>query len=216
MEDAVNLIKGVINVLSGIWGVILFPFAIVILYNKTVKIVGFVLMFLVGIFVYILIHDIHAHVNNRRLWIPFYERCFRLTVPVGGSSVFSECQFARSNMTLKVSHEMRGKHAISVWIPEKMKDFSPVKAAIRFKGKFCNQDGKPIFDFCSDDKFTKLWTWCRGKRGGSHEIYYKYSVPDDVPVDEELILEISPIGNVDDFLQMYPAAKIAVEKYSDK
>ena len=41
-------------------------------------------------------------------------------------------------------------------------------------------------------------------------------MPRDVPLDEELTLEIRPVGEVDDFVQMYPAAEIAVEKYSDK
>ena len=150
--------------------------------------------------------------------IPYFEKSVKksrsATSPMSGFyfGVFASCPFTREIATLKVTHVQRGNHAISVWIPEKMKDFTPVKADIKFIGQFRNRDGKPIFDFHSDDKFAKLWTWCRGNRGGSHEIYYKYSVPRDVPLDEELTLEIRPVGEVDDFVQMYPAAEIAVEK----
>ena len=210
-------IKGWGVLLSGIWGFILLPFAGVLIYSKKFKTIGIVLVIFVGLFVCMFLHDINAHIRGQRPWVPFYEWCFGSAIPIEGrSGVFANCPFTREIATLKVTHVQRGNHAISVWIPEKMKDFTPVKADIKFNGQFRNRDGKPIFDFHSDDKFAKLWTWCRGKRGGSHEIYYKYSVPRDVPLDEELTLEIRPVGEVDDFVQMYPAAELAVEKYSDK
>lgn len=216
MDYITRYVNALCSFVSGTWGMFILPFAIAMMHTKRLRLVGGVLLFFVGIFAFIFFHDFKAHLTNRRTWIPFYEWCFGLVVPVERNGVFSECSFSGSNVTMKVIHVQRGKHAISVWIPEKIKDFTPVKANIRLKGQFRNRDGKPIFNFCSDDTFAKLWTWCRGNRGGSHEIYCKYSAPRDVPLDEELILEINVIGEVGDFIQTYPDAVFSVEKYSDK
>ena len=62
----------------------------------------------------------------------------------------------------------------------------------------------------------KNWTWCRGERGGSGEVYCIYSVPKDVPLDEELTLQINVSGAVKSFLQAYPNAIFTVDKHSDK
>lgn len=202
--------------MSGVWGIFILPFAVEMACSRRFRLAGIVLLSSVGIFTFIFVHDLNAHLANRRPWIPFYEWCFSLAVPVERSGVFSECPFSGSNATMKVTHVQRGKHTISVWVPVRMEDFTPVKVNIKLKGQFRNGDGNPIFNFCSDDATARLWTWCRGDRGGSHEIYCKYCVPRDVPLDEELTLEINVVGDVTDFVQAYPGAMFSVEKYSDK
>lgn len=147
---------------------------------------------------------------------PFYEFCFGLAVPVERSSVFSECPFSISNATMKVTHVQRGKHALSVWIPDKMRDFTPLKAHIRIRAEFIDRDGKTVFVSSSDDTFAKSWTWCRGKRGGSREIYLIYSAPRDVPLDAELTLKIGIKGDGIGFADACPDARFSIERYSDK
>ena len=128
--NMLEYIKGWGFLLSGIWGFILLPFAGVLIYSKKFKAVGIVLMIFVVLYVCMFLHDINAHIRGRRPWVPFYEWCFGLAIPIEGrSGVFASCPFTREIATLKVTHDRRGNHAISVWIPEKMKARQPVASA---------------------------------------------------------------------------------------
>lgn len=204
------------HLLSGVWGIFVLPLAVEMSHAKRFRLIGVLLWAAVCAFACIFIHDLNAHLTNRRPWVPFYEFWFGLAVPVERSSVFAECPFSISNATMKVTHVRRGKHALSIWIPDKLKDFTPVNANIRIDAKFSNREGKRVFSFHSDDTFARLWTWCRGKRGGSREMYFIYSTPKDVPLDEELTVEITVAGEGCLFSQSYPGARFSIEKYSDK
>ena len=104
-------IKGWGFLLSGIWGFILLPFAGVLIYSKKFKAVGIVLMIFVVLYVCMFLHDINAHIRGRRPWVPFYEWCFGLAIPIEGrSGVFASCPFTREIATLKVTHDRRGNH----------------------------------------------------------------------------------------------------------
>ena len=216
-EDTIwEYMKAWFSVLSGIWGIILLPFAISCFYERKQKVVGLILMMLGGVYVFIFAHDLKAHLNNQRPWIPFYEWCFGLAIPAEGrSSVFATMPFDSEKSNIKVIHVRRGKHCVGIWIPDKMDDFTPVGPDIKLNCKFLNKQGRKVFEIPSDH-FAKNWTWCRGERGGSGEVYCIYSVPKDVPLDEELTLQINVSGDVDSFLRTYPNAFFTVEKYSDK
>ncbi len=216
-DSIYEYLKGWMSLLSGVWGFLIWPFAVVALCNKRRKIIGVILLVLVGLFISIFLHDLHAHFNNRRPWVPFYEWCFGLLIPVEGrSSIFAVVPFDSEGVTVKVVHVRRGNHSIGIWIPIKMDDFTPVGPDVRLNCNFLDRYGKVIFQVHSDSTFKKLWTWCRGDRGGSSEVYCKYSVPEDVPLDEELVLQINVSGEVRSFLRAYPNAIFTVEKYSDK
>ncbi|MGN0847737.1 MAG: hypothetical protein ACI4RA_10195 [Kiritimatiellia bacterium] len=205
------------SVLSGTWGLVLLPFAISTLHDRRHKLLGIALVAFVGVFAFVLTHDIYVYSRNQRTWIPFYERCFGLFVPIeGGRGVRATVSFDGDKASVKVRHVQRGNHSIGIWIPDKMKDFTPVGADVELNCTFRDDNGKVVFQIHSDNAFKKLWTWCRGNRGGSKEIYCKYRVPKDVPLDEELQLEIKVTGEVDKFLRQYPNAVLSVDKYSDK
>ena len=215
-DGILDWVNGWLSILSGIWGIILLPWAISLFCERKQKVIGTVLMMLVGFYVFILIHDINAHLKNQRPWIPFYEWCFGLAIPVEGrSSIFATAPFDREKVTIKVTHVRRGKHSIGIWIPDKMDDFTPVGPDIKLNCNFLNKHGGKVFEIPSDH-FAKNWTWCRGERGGSGEVYCIYSVPKDVPLDEELTLQINVSGAVKSFLQAYPNAIFTVDKHSDK
>lgn len=219
MTDGFSLeyMKTCYSFLSGTWGIILLPFAVSALYSRRCRLLGVVLMAFVGVFVFILLHDIYVYSKNQRTWLPFYERCFGMAAPIDGKSgVFATVSFDSDKTSVKVTHVQRGNHSIGIWIPDKKNDFTPVGADVELNCTFLDKSGKAIFQIHSDNMSKKLWTWCRGSRGGSKEIYCKYSVPKDVPLDEEVLLEISVTGKVNDFLRQYPGAAFSVDKYSDK
>lgn len=210
-------VKAWLRFLSGTWGVVLWPFGLFALCSGRRKFVGVILVALVGVFVLIFFHDINAHLRSRRIWLPFHEWFFGLAVPVEGrDGVFATVPFDGDNATIIVKHIQRGNHSLAVWIPDKMNDFTPVGPDIKLNCKFLDRHGKAIFQIHSDAGFKKSWTWCRGSRGGSKEIYCKYSVPNDVPLDDELQVKIKVTGEVNKFLKLYPNAVFSLDKYSDK
>lgn len=217
MDDAVDYIRGWLHLLSGIWGLLLAPVAIAVATDKKTRIAGIALIFLVGISGFIFIHDIHSHFAGKRPWIPFYEFVFGLAIPVDrDAGMLAHESFSTGTGKLKVEHVRRGNYAVRIWIPETMQDFSPIGARIGLCCRFSDKNGNAVLQMKTKDGSGGLWTRCRGARGGSHETYCKYRAPDDVPLDEELTLEVIPTGETEKFAKTYPFARITVEKCSDK
>ena len=212
-----DCVKAWLRFLSRTWGVILWLFGLFALCSVRRKFVGVILAAFVGVFVLMFFHDINAHLKNRRPWLAFNEWCFGIAIPIESrSGTFATVPFNGDEATVKVSHVQRGNHSLGVWIPDKMNDFTPVGPDIKLNCRFLDGHGKTVFQIHSDDSSGRLWTWCRGVRGGSKEVYCKYSVPGDVPLDEDLQLEIKITGEVDKFLKRYPNAVFSLDKYSDK
>lgn len=217
MHEILEWIKGWLNLLSGVWGVILLPYAILSLVERKSKIIGIILIAFVMVYVVIFIHDIQAHLNNKRPWVPFYEFVFDLAIPLEErTSALATVPIGRERVLTKVRHVKRGNYSIGIMIPDKVNNFTPVEADIRLRCDFIAKNGDVLFQICSDGEFKKLWSCCMGKQGGSNEIYCKYNVPKDLPLDDELQLCITIEGEIDKFLDLYPAAILTVDKYSDK
>lgn len=181
------------------------------------KPLGMLLTMLFGLYILIFAHDLSVHLNGGRPWIPFHEFAFGLLFSVeGNGGTLSSVPLNGNVLSLNVLHVHRGKHALSIWIPEKKKDLTPVGANIHFSCEFMDARGDVLFSAESDTVHGKYWSWCRGKRGGSDEVYCIYSVPKDVPLDRDLTVRMKIDGELGKFHGLYPNAKLSIIKYPDK
>lgn len=209
-----------ICLLQGIWGVLLLPVALSLSLGKSriFRVCGGIGFVLCGIFVGILCHDIHAHFSGGKLFTPFYETVLGLVAPVKkGERFIAGAAFEMNCTELKVKHRRKGVYAIGFVIPEKVNDFTPVEFDVKLTCSIYKYDGallKELPERCRI--YSGVWTWLRGGRGGSKVWYFKYEVPMDLPLNEELTIKIAGDGEIGSFLKRYPCAKVCIAKYPVK
>ena len=109
---------GILYLLCGIWGFIALPFAIIFLWLPEMREVGKRLGILVLLFFLILAHDIVAHVNGHRAWVPFYERVLPFWIPADESDTTLACERLRGRkLEMTLRHLRNRNYGFCVWIP---------------------------------------------------------------------------------------------------
>jgi len=210
--------KGWFSILSGIWGLILIPPAILLIWNRKRRMVGVGFAILVVMFLIILTHDVIAYKQHRRPAVPFYEWLFTLLIPHGDSRTTLLDVPLSDYYTADISHYWSGNYGVTVWIPNRIWDISEedcicLDKDIQISGLF-KRANMQIVDFISQTNQAKKGEW-RPKGGGS-TIHYEYNVPSDLPLDETLTIEIKLSGNLKRFRSRFPDARIKVEKLGVK
>ena len=207
-----DLFAGFLYLLSGIWGFIALPFAIIFLWLPEMREVGKRLGVLVLLFFLVLAHDIVAHVNGHRAWVPFYERVLPFWIPMSDSDKTLACVNLNSRkLEMTLRHLRNRNYGFCVWIPRQLDDFTKVGPRIRLKVTFFDASGRRVFATSGDDSFPYIWYVCRADRGGSTLNLLKYNVPNDVPYDETLKAVIELSGDVEEFMRLYPDAVLRAE-----
>lgn len=207
-----DLFGGFLYLLSGIWGFVALPFAIIFLWLPEMRDVGKRLGILVLLFFLILAHDIVAHVNGHRAWVPFYERVLPFWIPEDDSDNTLACEnLSGRELEMTLRHSRNRNYGFCVWIPRKLDDFTKVGPRIHLKVTFFDTCGHCVFETSGDDSFPYLWHVCREDRGGSILNLLKYNVPNDVPYDERLKVVIELTGDVEEFVRLYPNAVLRAE-----
>ena len=69
------------SLLSGVWGIFVLPLAVEMSHAKRFRLIAILLWAAVCVFAYIFIHDLNAHLTNRRPWIPFMNFALALLFP---------------------------------------------------------------------------------------------------------------------------------------
>ena len=217
-DSMVECVKGWCFLLSGIWGVVLLPFACAVILDKKKRGIRGVILVSVGLFFIILGHDLNAHFKGRRTWVPFYEWFFGLAFPREGAHVIL-VDVPLSNCTTNISHYWRGNYGITVWVPNSMwklseEDHRSLDHDIMLSGFISGDRGRHLVDFQSVTNQTKKSEW--GPESGGSTIHYEYDVPTDLPLDDVLSVRIFVSGDKRGFLSRFPDARLRIEKLCDK
>ena len=214
MADGIlDWVKGLLSILSGIWGFILIPFAIVFIYDRKKRLVGVGFSILVAMFIILLAHDVVAYRQHRRPVVPFYEWLFTLLIPhVDSRTILLDAPL--SNCTTNILHYWREDYGVTVWVPNRMWDISEedhicLGKDIQINGSFKRANMQSV-DFISQTNQSKKGEW--SPQGGGSTIHYEYNVPSDLPLDEILTVEIKTSGNLQRFLSRFPNARIRIGK----
>ena len=214
--DAGNImeyLKGWGFLLSGLWGFILFPFAVSFVCQKKTRKLGVLSLTAVGLFVALLTHDVVVYRQDKRPVVPFYEWIFTIFIPHGGPpSVLLDVPL--SNCTTNISHYWRGDYGVTVWVPNRMWDISEedyicLDRGIQISGSFKRANTQSV-DFISQTNQSKKGEW--SPKGGGSTIHYEYNVPKDLPLDEVLTVDVHVSGNLQTFMTRFPDARLRVEK----
>ena len=211
-DGIIDMLTGWCFLLSGIWGFLLFPFAIALAYQKKTKLIGVALLTAVTLFVVLLFHDIIAYERGKRPIIPFYEWAFSLFLPHDGlDTVLIDVPL--SNCTTNISHYWRGNYGVTVWVPDKIWDLSDedrrcLNNDIQLSGSFKRTNMQSV-DFISNTNQSKKGEW--SPKGGGSTIHYEYNVPANLPLDEVLTVEIKVSGDKLNLLSRFPDARIRIE-----
>lgn len=214
VDDIFEWFKGWLSILSGIWGLFLFPFAISFICDRKRRMIGVGFAVLVAMFLILLTHDVIAYKQHRRPVVPFYEWLFTLLIPNGDSRTMLMDVPLSDYCTTNISHYWRGNYGVTVWVSNRIWDISEEDSTsldkdVQISGSF-KRANMQIVDFISQTNQAKRGEW--SAKGGGATLHYEYNVPSDLPLDEILTIEINVSGNLKRFRSRFPDARIRVEK----
>lgn len=122
-----------------------------------------------------------------------------------------------SNLQFVVSHKWRGNYQFRLWVPDEIPDNSTVTEQIGLDCFFLDRNGNRVY-LNHTPPTSHAW-WLKVDRDlplGSEMDFRMYLAPENVPLDEELIVKAKFYGQFDKFYGAHTNAYLVLVKERDK
>ena len=188
--------------------IVLLPFALYSLCRWRRVIFSICYLVLVFALCGLFVHDYLSNKEGRRPWVPQYDLFMPFWFGEGGElGPCNESQISGTTMSFKISHVRRGQYGICVTFPGVVMNTFKMKREIHLSCSFYNKQGSLLFH-CDSEKRPQ---YCAAMNRDYWETFCIYTVPSDVPLDDEIRIDVSVSGDVEGFKKKYPMAIFRVE-----
>ena len=161
--------------------------------------------------------DFVVFMNGGRPWSPLTDEIFSILFYPERNSLVARIPIETNSAEFPVSHKWRGKYQISLWVPDEIRDCTPVLKLIGVQCAIYNEKG--VLTYSSERMPSKNVFWFKdrtGSRKGSSRWLTSYCAPSNAPLDELCRIRISLTGDVKAFFEQYHTVHILIEKERDK
>lgn len=169
---------------------------------------------LVGILVVV---DIHVYINGGRPRSEIVDGLCDVFFRPKRNNLVAKMPLNGDTLQLIVSHKWRGNYQFKVLIPGGMADNVPVTEPIGLVGYFFDRAGRVVYVNRTPPSPYSSWNRIAGDLpSGSAMSFRMYLAPDDVPLDDELVVKLKFYGQFDKFYEAHPHACLILVKERDK
>lgn len=156
-------------------------------------------------------HEMAVYKEGKRPWFALTDRLCGIFLHAKRDNLVVQIPVTGRDVRRMISHRWRGNYQFSLWIS----DMAEVTEKIGMRSIFRDKNGKCIFEQVYSPDIYTSWRTTMSRPGRSCA-FWMYDVPTNVPLDNEVIVEISLLGEVENFLAKHPSAKIVLLKERDK
>ena len=171
-----------------------------------------ILLFLGGVF-----RDIFVYVNGGRPCFATIDCLCGIFFHANRSNLIAKMPIVGDQVRLTVSHVWRGKYQFRVWVPETIEGFvSPIEM-IGMDCSFFDKEGNEVYINKTPPSVNLLWSkMSYDGSQGSDLAFRMYLAPDDVPLDDELTVNVKFCGQFNKFYAAHTNACLVLVKERDK
>ena len=161
--------------------------------------------------VLVIFRDIAVYRNGGRPWLAIVDSFCGIFCTAKRNTLIAAIPVREKHMSLRVSHPWRGKYQFWLRVP----DDGDVSEKLGLKCLFRDQSGNLLFEQEFSPETYASW-YPMLQRDGKYRAFWMYSVPQDVPLDIVVAVEICLSGEVDAFLRNHPESELLLVKERDK
>ena len=169
---------------------------------------------LVGAFVF---RDICIYIDGGRPWSSTVDGVCDIFFHPKRNNIVAKVPLSGDSLHLVVSHRWRGKYQFRLWIPDEIPDNVAVTEQIGLDSTFFDRDGNKVY--VNHTPPTPHAWWLKVNRNlplGSEMDFRMYLAPDDVPLDDELSVNVKFYGQFNKFYAAHTNACLVLVKERDK
>ena len=160
---------------------------------------------------FVILRDIAAYKNGGQPWFAVVDSFCGMFFHANRNTLIAEIPVRGDRMTMRISHPWRGKYQLRLRVPNNV----DVNEKIGLKCTFQDQMGNSLFEQAFSHEVHAAW-YPMPRGDGKYRAFWMYSVPQNVPLDEVVTVEIRLVGDVDAFLKYHPESELLLVKERDK